>query len=314
MQLPLELRHRMEQECDGISFHDLKQASGNLSACYRAEAKPQAGGKLRPLAYAVTRMPATIAAVHAVLSELVVRLPNLATPSTILDLGAGTGATWWALPQSWRTASVRMIESDQSMLALGRRLTPEAQWEHGDLRTKRDPADIVLLSYSLKESGADVPLMIEAGLKMSAGALVLIEPGTTAGFAVIGAAREHLLSLGARIAAPCPAESTCPMAADANKKDWCHFAARVERTSMHRRLKDGALGHEDEKFSYLIAAKNEPLRCASRVLRHPRQEPGLISFPVCAADGRLRDVRVTRRDALFKAARKLEWGGEWPPG
>ena len=55
----------------------------------------------------------------------------------------------------------------------------------------------------------------------------------------------------------------------ARKDDWCHFAQRLERTSLHRHLKSGELGYEDAKFSYMVAAKEEVARVKARIIRHP---------------------------------------------
>jgi ribosomal protein RSM22 (predicted rRNA methylase) len=141
-------------------------------------------------------------------------------------------------------------------------------------------------------------------------ALAVIEPGSPAGFRLIRDARHWLLSQGAAMIAPCPAQDACPMPPD----DWCHFAARVERTGLHRRLKGGALGYEDEKFSYVAVAKTEAARAAARIIRRPEHSPGLIGLTVCRGDS-IATERVTRRDpARFRAARKAEWGGRWDHG
>ena len=107
------------------------------------------------------------------------------------------------------------------------------------------------------------------------------------------------------MAAPCPAATPCPLAAP----DWCHFAARVERSSMHRRVKDAELGYEDEKFSYIAMAREPVDLAASRIIRRPRQQPGLIELETCVPGG-VRTVRAARRDReAFRAARKASWGG-----
>ena len=110
------------------------------------------------------------------------------------------------------------------------------------------------------------------------------------------------------MAAPCPAAMRCPLSAD----DWCHFAARVERTSLHRRLKDGDLGYEDEKFSY-VAVTREPVELnGSRVLRHPKHHAGWIELELCTASG-TRHERATKRDReRFRQARRAEWGSRLP--
>jgi ribosomal protein RSM22 (predicted rRNA methylase) len=135
-------------------------------------------------------------------------------------------------------------------------------------------------------------------------ALVLIEPGTPRGFSLIRKVRSDLLAAGARMIAPCPAETACPLA----DPDWCHFAARVERSSLHRRLKGGDLGYEDEKFSYVALARQSVDLPEARIIRHPMHHPGLIEIETCTPAG-LRSERIARRDReRFRAARKAAWG------
>jgi len=139
-------------------------------------------------------------------------------------------------------------------------------------------------------------------------ALVVIEPGTPRGAAAIAGIREQLLSFGAHMAAPCPAAIPCPLA----QPDWCHFAARVERTSLHRRLKGGDLGYEDEKYSYVAVTRESLALSGARVLRHPQHRPGLIELALCTTAGTRREL-VTKRDReRFRAARKADWGSLYP--
>ncbi|HWB96058.1 MAG TPA: small ribosomal subunit Rsm22 family protein, partial [Bryobacteraceae bacterium] len=135
-------------------------------------------------------------------------------------------------------------------------------------------------------------------------ALVVIEPGTPKGFSLIRQIRDSLLAQGANMLAPCPAASPCPIASP----DWCHFSQRVERSSLHRRLKDGALGYEDEKFSYVALARMPVALPPARIIRHPRHQPGLITLDLCRA-GVLDAVKVPRRDReRFREARRARWG------
>jgi ribosomal protein RSM22 (predicted rRNA methylase) len=166
------------------------------------------------------------------------------------------------------------------------------------------PHDLVIAAYSLGEVESDLTARLWEAARV---AMVVIEPGTPRGALHIRAIRERLLALGEHMAAPCPAAMPCPLV----EPDWCHFAARVERSSLHRRLKDGGLGYEDEKFSY-VAVVREPVPLATaRVLRHPRQRPGLIELQLCTEAGP-RTERVTKRDRdRFRAARKAWWGSSY---
>jgi ribosomal protein RSM22 (predicted rRNA methylase) len=139
-------------------------------------------------------------------------------------------------------------------------------------------------------------------------ALVLIEPGTTRGFSLIREAREQLLACGAHLVAPCPHAGACQIAAP----DWCHFAARVERSSLHRRLKSAQLSYEDEKFSYLVVSRSAVDLPSSRVIRRPQQQPGLIVLDACTPEG-IQSLRISRKDpARFRAARRAAWGDPFP--
>ncbi|HEX3155503.1 MAG TPA: small ribosomal subunit Rsm22 family protein, partial [Candidatus Angelobacter sp.] len=94
--------------------------------------------------------------------------------------------------------------------------------------------------------------------------------------------------------------------------DWCHFSQRVERTSQHRQLKGGALGYEDEKFSYLVAAKISAPSTASRIVRHPGKHSGHIQLVLCTPGGKIEQNTITRsRKEAYKRARKAEWGDLW---
>ena len=95
--------------------------------------------------------------------------------------------------------------------------------------------------------------------------------------------------------------------------DWCHFSQRVERTSQHRQLKGGALGYEDEKFSYLVAGKADASPTAARIVRHPGKHSGHVQLVLCTSQGQIENRTVTRssKDA-YKLARKAEWGDPWP--
>ena len=134
---------------------------------------------------------------------------------------------------------------------------------------------------------------MDRALALTSGALVVVEPGTPAGFARIRAVRDWLRAAGAIIAAPCPHDDACPMAGS----DWCHFAVRLDCSRAHRQSKHAALGWEDEKFAYVVALRDAALlraRAEARVIRRPRKETGHVRLALCAAGG-LTDVVVTRR-------------------
>lgn len=297
MHLPVEIRQRIDERASEVPFAELKRAAAAMSDAYR-EGRPIA---ISPVAYLVTRMPATYAATYSALHEIPEGLPPV---ETVLDIGAGTGAASLAARAVFPNVKIEMVERDAALAKEARALVSGAEIIAADAaRMERFPErDLVIAAYSLGEIGAGAALRLWQAARV---ALVVIEPGTPKGFALIRTIRGELIAAGAHMAAPCPGAMACPMA----DPDWCHFAARVERSSLHRRLKGGELGYEDEKYSY-VAFTREPLTLpAARIVRRPQHHPGWIELRTCTENG-LDTQRVTKRDReAFRAARRAVWGG-----
>ncbi len=301
MQLPPHVRRTIEEWAEEAGLAALRRASAAMTAAYREGCAPRLSARERVAAYLVTRMPATYAATYSALQQL----PQMEIRS-ILDIGAGTGAASLAAQAFFPEARLTMVERDRAFAQAARLWFPDAEIRIEDVG--RIPAlprhDLVIASYSAGEFGAAAigNLWDAAGL-----ALVVIEPGTPRGFALIRGIRDKLLGAGGHMAAPCPMGSACPIA----DPDWCHFAARVERSSWHRRVKGGELGYEDEKFSYVALTRAPVETAAARVVRRPQHQPGLIVLETCAPAG-LQTRRITKRDRdAFRAARHAAWGGSW---
>ncbi len=300
MQLPASVRAKIEEQASGFRFADLQRAATDLSDAYREGRAVRLAAPERTVAYMATRMPATYAAAHAVLREVSARIGGIAS---ILDVGAGTGAASLAAREHFPDARITMVERDAVFAGAAKQWLTDATLVSGDISGMDAlPAhDLVVAAYSLGEFGAPMASLLWQAARI---ALVLIEPGTPRGFALIRKVRGELLAGGARMVAPCPLEGECPLA----DPDWCHFAARVERSSLHRKLKGGELGYEDEKFSYVALARNAVALPGARIIRHPQHRPGLIEIETCTAGG-LRSERITKRDRdRFRAARKAAWG------
>ena len=310
----------IDAELDAHPTGALAAASAALSDDY-ARGRPSAVGDARQhAAYLGARLPATFAAVSATLAMV----PDdvLDRVQTMLDLGAGPGtATLAAHDRCRRLTASALVDRSAALLGVARRLASSAGIDRALAITTRiadigarqtwPAADLVVAAYALPELPAGGrAALFDSAWKATTLVLVLVEPGTPAGFAHLHEARERALAAGAHVIAPCPHAHACPMQPRAGA-DWCHFAVRVPRTRRHRQLKGGTLGYEDEKFACLVVSR-EPMgpSAPARVLRHSRVEKGRIGLTLCTPDGIAR-VDVTRRDADYRAARKVGWGDAW---
>ncbi|UNT00958.1 small ribosomal subunit Rsm22 family protein [Streptomyces tubbatahanensis] len=327
-----ELRGALAALVDGLPARQASAAVERLIGHYRGET-PTGAPVLRrradAVAYAAYRMPATFAAASAALDALAARAPDWA-PASHLDIGGGTGAAVWAAAHVWETSrtaprATTVLDWAEPALALGRELASSADavretaWRAGSLRgavPAMEPADLVTASYVLGELDAeDRRAVVDAAARAARGAVVLVEPGTPDGYLRIREARDALLAAGLRVLAPCPHGAACPLVAG---QDWCHFAVRVARSSLHRRVKGGELAYEDEKYSYVAAVRDGLGQAAgaggpARVVRKPLLRKGQVLLDLCAPEGGLTRRTVTKRDGAdtYRAARKTDWGGTW---
>lgn len=323
MQLPPDLRTAIDQELEGIPVRELAAVAAELSQRYRSGAAFPGGlarSRREVAAYAAFRLPATYAAAFAALDQVKAGLPQW-QPRSLLDAGAGPGTAMWAAAQHFPTLQeATLLEREAEMIALGERLAAHgrhplmgaAKWVRTDIAAAwRLPAhDLVIASYVLGELGeTERELVLRRLWEHAAGALLLIEPGTPAGFARILAARAWLLEAGAHLVAPCPHAAACPLTGG----DWCHFAQRVARSRLHRDIKDGELSYEDEKFSLICAARMPAAALPGRILRRPQTHKGRVRFAVCTAGGTVEQRQVTRAEReRYRAARDLRWGSPFP--
>jgi len=326
MKLPSKLPEAIERLTGTASPQRLRLAAATLTDRYRTAVKQAAAIRSEDerLAYLLVRMPATYAALaqalRAAKRQLVPQSGDLAM-ETMLDLGSGPGTAAWAAVEAFpEVRQLRLVERDKGLIGLGRQLCASsdsralrrAEWIQADLNGKlaEEAFDLVVASYSLGElSPAQRSPCLRQAWQRTRKLLVLIEPGTRAGFGCIHQARSELIALGVTLLAPCPHGLACPMAAAG---DWCHFAARVERTAMHRRIKGGELGHEDEKFSYLAATPLKANPAEQRIVRHPAYHSGFVELQLCSADGISKRTIGRSKKTEYRAARRAAWGDAWP--
>jgi ribosomal protein RSM22 (predicted rRNA methylase) len=321
MALPSALQHAIDRMVESLGSYQLTEAREELTERYRSRSpsdRQLMTTDRQRQSYLVTRLPATYAAIQATLQT--VQSLTTSPIKSVLDLGAGPGTVMWAVCEQFpEIERITLIEKDPAIARLGQQLAQAsthpairaADWQAADLEqlSTLPPHDLILLSYSVGEINPHkiIPLM-DVCWQAAQQLFIVIEPGTPTGFEHIRVIRRQLIEWEAHLVAPCPHQLACPMA----QGDWCHFAARVERSSLHRRLKGGSLGHEDEKFSYVAASKTQTSLPSARVLRHPLRHSGHVVLTLCTADGVQQPTISKKKSELYKLARKIEWGDTFP--
>jgi ribosomal protein RSM22 (predicted rRNA methylase) len=191
---------------------------------------------------------------------------------------------------------------DKSSRLSGARYTP------GDARAAlagTEAADLVIASYLVGEVGdPERTALAELMWARTSDTLLIVEPGTPAGYARIIALRSQLIALGAHVAAPCPHDGECPLIAP----DWCHFTQRLPRSRAHRQLKGAELPFEDEKFAYVALTRTAIARHPARVLAQPDVGKVEVTAKLCTPRG-LVVAKVQRRaKSDYARARRWRWG------
>mgnify|MGYP001086012856 CR=1 FL=1 len=323
VELPLSLRRALDARRTGTSGAELALATRALSDRYRAGLPAGSSfieSQADVSAYAAYRLPATYAAAVATLSALREVWPDW-QPRSLLDLGAGLGSGLWAVATLWPGIErMTALDAEARMIATGRELSAAAahpalraaEWRQANLaQAELDGSfDLTLLAYLLGELEPDAAQqLISRAWSATTGALVVIEPGTPEGFHRIERIRDEVVAFGGYELAPCPYDPSHRVPAD----DWTHFSVRLPRSRTHRLAKEAALNYEDEKFSYVVLAREPPKRTYTRILRHPQVRKGHIYLQLCTPEG-IQTIVVSKREGeRYSRARKAEWGDifEW---
>ena len=313
--LPAELKAALDGKLRGFSRNDAADRAATISKTYRGGGN---SGAIRTeadaLAYALARMPATYAAVTASLNALAEIRPDFA-PKNLLDVGAGPGTATWAAAEAFPSLQeFALLDANDALRALALGLVAESfrlrdvSYERGEARAalaKADAADLVVASYMIGEiSDGERRALAELMWQRTRDTLLVVEPGTPAGYARVIALREQLIAKGARVAAPCPHDGKCPL----EPPDWCHFSQRLQRSRAHMQIKGAEVPFEDERFSYVVLTRAPVGARPSRVLAQPVVSKVEITAKLCTPEG-VALTKVPRRAKTdYASARRWRWG------
>jgi ribosomal protein RSM22 (predicted rRNA methylase) len=313
--LPAELKAALEARLQGLSRNDAGARATLISQTYRDGGGSGAiKSEADALAYALVRMPATYAAVTASLNACREINPDFA-PASLLDVGAGPGTATWAATEAFASLTqLTLLDANSALRALaldvcnGNARLRTMTYQRGEARAAladAETADLVVASYMIGEiNDSERSALADLMWAKTRDTLLVVEPGTPAGYARIIALREQLIASGAHVAAPCPHDGACPL----NAPDWCHFTQRLPRSRAHKQLKGAELPFEDEKFSYVALSRHLPAHRAPRILAPPDVTKAAVVTKLCTTGG-LAFVTARRRDkSAYSQARKRRWG------
>ena len=208
MDLPIALKTASEKLVVGYKQAQLKKIAQDLSDRYRNESgagKVLLSKDIEAAVYALVRMPATYGAVSDALSYSLEYFNG--EIKTLLDVGAGSGAATWAAQAQLPLERITCIEREGAMRRVGEALMKEgepvlssARWISSDLTSSKitTSADIVISSYVMNEMAKkDRQFVLDNLWAATNEMLLIVEPGTPAGFSVLKDTRDYLLSKGA---------------------------------------------------------------------------------------------------------------------
>jgi ribosomal protein RSM22 (predicted rRNA methylase) len=313
--LPVELKAALEAKLHGLSRSAAAERSAKISETYRSGGGSAAiRSETDALVYALARMPATYAAVTASLNALCEVRPNFA-PNSLLDIGAGPATATWAAAEAFASlADFTSIDANTALrilaldLARGSERLSSLRYTSGDVcaaLANAEAADLVIASYLVGEMrDTERAALADLMWAKTRDSLLIVEPGTPAGYARIIALRAQLIALGAHVAAPCPHDAACPLVAP----DWCHFTQRLPRSRAHKQLKDADVPFEDEKFAYVTLTRTPVAQRPSRVLAQPVVGKVEVTAKLCTPGGLVIAKIPRRARADYGRARRWRWG------
>lgn len=305
MILPVDLQEKINSLYASINKQVLTDSRKGLTSRYketRESGKSLIDSKTDGLVYAISRMPATYSVVYTLLNNLIEQ-GIIDGIESVFDVGSGTGAGYFATKEIFPDAEISLFERDSNMIQTFKKLDEEKDVVRFDFIKDEfeKKADLVMTSYVLSEMNEEgrmssVKKMINASNRY----VLLIDTGTPRTYENFMKVKRMVPEYGWKVIAPCMTEK-CGL-----KNDYCQFYARVERSSLQKMAKEASLSYEDEKYFYLLLAKDDVKLKQSRVIRRPIIKTNVTELKVCDSSG-VREVLVTKKNKeIYKKSKKTK--------
>lgn len=310
MQFPKQIEEKILKLYKSFSVSKISKQRECLTSRYKTQSgksKSLINGKSDSLVYAVSRMPATFVVLSTLLDTLVIQ-GAIKNVDSVIDVGAGTGAGFFAVKNSLKVEEISMFERDLFMAEVAEQLTEQKVTRFDILKDKSEQnADLVLSSYVLSEmTDVDRELAVKNLAKLSSNYLLLIDTGTPKTYEDYRRLIPVLENLGFCLLAPCK-HKNCEL-----KNDYCQFYARVERSHILKVSKQASLPYEDEKYFYLLFSKlDNEVKTNKRVIRRPKILQNKTELVFCSADGVKREQFSKSDKDSYKLAKKIKINEEW---
>lgn len=307
MILPEQVRQKLSDFFAGQNKTSLIDLRENLTMKYKSNQavyKSVFESKQDSMVYAISRMPATYGVLYRLLNDLIEQ-GKIVNVNSLIDIGSGTGAGFFACEELFHGAEISLFERDKNMIDVFN------QFETGVCVNRFDitkdaidkTSDLVMCSYvfsELSEEGRVTGLkkMIEASNRY----VLLIDTGTPRTYENFMKLKKIVQEMGFEVTAPCMSQK-CGL-----KDDYCQFYARVERSGLMKLAKNATLSYEDEKYFYLLIDKQVNKSEATedrRVIYRPKITGNFIELKLCSSKG-VEVNKFTKKDKeFFKKAKKI---------
>lgn len=306
MILPQKIQEKINEMISSQSLSNFKSVQKSLTNRYKKQSGTGVSlieSNSDSLLYALSRMPATFSVVLTLLKQI--REQGLLDDfATAIDVGSGTGAGYFALKEYDERVKISLFERDENMIDIFNRFDTGEEVEKFDLikDSMGIKADLVMTSYVLSELSDEERIAAAKKLfSMTNKYLLIIDTGTPKVWKQMMEIKQALESCGAKVLAPCRAKE-CTL-----KDDYCQFYARVERSAVHKMVKEGTLSYEDEKYFYLLLSKDEfKIDKRVRVIRRPIIKTNVTNLMLCTKQGIVQKDFTKRNKEEYKKAKKAK--------
>lgn len=139
MKLPEELRMNLEEISNQYKEVELKNAYIGISDRYMNEKRKGStllSNEIDVISYANARMPATYSAVYSALKNSYEYIKDIKITS-LLDVGAGTGAATWAAKEILELDEITCIEREENMLKFRKKNYARYKFRKSQMDSKR---------------------------------------------------------------------------------------------------------------------------------------------------------------------------------